>query len=306
MNTVDEQTGEVMDNTLIPYALDIFLAITAQPVKPEQAQILLEKIKPEDLDILPTGEIYLTQIRYRDRLNRAFGPGGWAMRPLSQPYVKDELAMQEWALYANGQFMAYAVGGAEYRESNNRMNWSDVLETVKSNALMRLCKDLGIAAECWDRRYTTAFKNEYCVKVWIKDKNKPQWRRLDAEPFRDELKPTDDSPNRDKFGFAPIQPKQAKAEPKAVKVEPAIDLNQVFPREQGSQATPTNGELPRSPKTLLEYANSHTNGYYGKLPHLFNALKKVFGESWNWPAFDDAEGWGRATQAAVTYPQSKA
>lgn len=202
MQTIDTQTGEVIETTLtvIPEAIpDIFTDIAAKPVTDEQAAILLAETDPDDLDILPTGEVYLSQARYRQRLNQAFKPGAWAMRPLSKPYIKDNLAMQEWALYANGQFIAYAVGGAEYSESNQRMNWSDVLETVKSNALMRLCKDLGIASECWNKRFTEAFKAGHCVKVFVEGRPKPQWRRLDSDPFYKETGATNDSPNRDRY-----------------------------------------------------------------------------------------------------------
>jgi hypothetical protein len=107
--------------------------------------------------------------------------------------------MQEWALYAQGQFISAAVGGAEYQEENNRMTWSDVLETIKSNALMRLCKDLGIASECWDKKFTRKFQQEYCVQVWVDGKNRPLWRRMDSPAFYKEKGPTDDSPNKEKL-----------------------------------------------------------------------------------------------------------
>jgi hypothetical protein len=200
MDTIDPQTGEVQDaKALTIFSPDTFVNIAVKPVSDEQATILLDKIDPDDLDVLPTGEVYLTQAKYRARLNKAFRPGGWAMRPLGSPYIKDELAMQEWALYANGQFLAYAVGGAEYKASNQRMNWSDVLETLKSNALMRLCKDLGIAAECWNKQFTESFKAQYCFKVWVEDQKRPQWRRMDSNPLYKERGIVEDSPNKEKY-----------------------------------------------------------------------------------------------------------
>lgn len=39
-------------------------------------------------------------------------------------------------------------------------------EGAKSNALMRCCKDLGIASELWDPRFIRQFKAKYCVEVW--------------------------------------------------------------------------------------------------------------------------------------------
>lgn len=225
-NDTSNNTAIVPIHNLSP---EVFNNIARKPVSPEQAEVLLTATNHDDLDILPTGEVYLTQSKYRQRLNQAFDPGGWAMRPLSPPYVKDNLAMQEWALYANdGQFLAYAVGGATYQEDNRRMDWSDTLETVKSNALMRLCKDLGIALECWDKKFVSEFRAKYCVKVWRKNYDKPQWRRADAEPFYDETGPVQDSP----------KPKQ--------------------PNSQPSPDQPTNGKpklgRPMTPEQLLSAA----------------------------------------------------
>lgn len=39
-------------------------------------------------------------------------------------------------------------------------------EACKSNALMRCCKDLGIASELWDPRFIRTFKEKYCVEVF--------------------------------------------------------------------------------------------------------------------------------------------
>lgn len=59
-------------------------------------------------------------------------------------------------------------------------------EGAKSNALMRCCKDLGIAAELWDPRFIRKFKKEHCHEVWVehvvsKQKRKI-WLRKDCEP----------------------------------------------------------------------------------------------------------------------------
>jgi len=60
-------------------------------------------------------------------------------------------------------------------------------EACKSNALMRCCKDLGIASELWDPRFIREFKAKYCVEVFVenlKDKTKKKlWRRKDQPKF---------------------------------------------------------------------------------------------------------------------------
>lgn len=41
------------------------------------------------------------------------------------------------------------------------------VEGCKSNALMRCCKDLGIASELWDPTFLSAFKKNHMAEVWV-------------------------------------------------------------------------------------------------------------------------------------------
>lgn len=41
------------------------------------------------------------------------------------------------------------------------------VEGCKSNALMRCCKDLGIASELWDPVFIRNFKKRYMQEVWV-------------------------------------------------------------------------------------------------------------------------------------------
>jgi hypothetical protein len=161
----------------------------------EMRAILEEPIPPEDLDILPTGEVYASQVQYRRRLTRVFGPGGWVMLELSQPTIKNNVVIQKWALFARSVFIASAWGEQEYFDNNPRMSYATALESAKSNALTRCCKDLSIASECWDRHYTEAFKREYCTEVIIQQYAgggaRKMWRRKDGEPFWQERQPQD-------------------------------------------------------------------------------------------------------------------
>ncbi|MCI0618649.1 mitochondrial genome maintenance protein MGM101 [bacterium] len=85
------------------------------------------------------------------------------------------------------------MGEAKYQPGKSRKSYASALEACKSNALMRCCKDIGVASECWDRKFTNQFKKEYCVAVWrdgYKDpesgKNRPCWRLRSDDPFFDE------------------------------------------------------------------------------------------------------------------------
>jgi hypothetical protein len=41
------------------------------------------------------------------------------------------------------------------------------MEGAKSNALMRCCKDLGVAAELWDRSFVRKWKKQHAQEVWV-------------------------------------------------------------------------------------------------------------------------------------------
>lgn len=57
--------------------------------------------------------------------------------------------MREYALFCLGRFVAQTVGEHTFYSSNN-MVYGKAMEAAKSNALMRCCKDLGVASELWD------------------------------------------------------------------------------------------------------------------------------------------------------------
>ncbi|KAK6615403.1 hypothetical protein H4I95_00555 [Botrytis cinerea] len=58
-------------------------------------------------------------------------------------------------------------------------------EGCKSNALMRCCKDLGVASELWDPRFIRKFMKQHAKQVWgehvVTKKKKQLWMRKDDE-----------------------------------------------------------------------------------------------------------------------------
>lgn len=62
---------------------------------------------------------------------------------------KISLVSREYALYCQGKFVAQSLGEHTFYGDNN-MHYGKACESAKSNALMRCCKDLGIASELWD------------------------------------------------------------------------------------------------------------------------------------------------------------
>jgi len=179
---VNSETGELV----IAEEFKGYAGVATLSLDDKQRAMFDEVFPPEAHDVLPTGEVYVSQVHYRRKLNKVFGPGGWALVPRG-PYVKQGATLiREYALVVNGRFVSEATGEGDYHETNSRMSYASTAEAVKSNALTRCCKDLGIGWECWDKRFCERYKREHCVKVWRKSQKAPQWRRGDAEPWYDE------------------------------------------------------------------------------------------------------------------------
>ncbi|KAI1482231.1 mitochondrial genome maintenance MGM101 [Daldinia eschscholtzii] len=155
---------------------------------PETAAVLQARLHPDDIEVKPDGIIYLPEIKYRRILNAAFGPGGWGLAPRGQLMVHEKLVTREYALVVHGRFVAQARGEMQYFSEEGI---STAAEGCKSNALMRCCKDLGIASELWDPRFIRKFMKEHAMQVWVEHvttkKRKQIWLRKDDEvryPFK--------------------------------------------------------------------------------------------------------------------------
>ncbi|KAI1078770.1 Mgm101p-domain-containing protein [Whalleya microplaca] len=150
---------------------------------PEVAAVLQAPLDPDDVEVKPDGIIYLPEIKYRRILNAAFGPGGWGLAPRADLHVQEKLVTREYALVVHGRFVAQARGEQQYFTEEGI---STAAEGAKSNALMRCCKDLGIASELWDPRYIRKFMKSHATQQWVEHvltkKRKQIWLRKDDEP----------------------------------------------------------------------------------------------------------------------------
>jgi len=188
---VDAATEETRSD-FAGYAGVATVALTAD----QQKELMLE-LPDEAHDILPTGEVYVQQVHYRRKLNSVFGPAGWALVPRSSFAMQGNTITREYALVGpGGRFISEAIGESEYQPNNARMSYASACEACKSNALTRCCKDLGIASECWDRRWCDKWIAANAVKVWRNGVKNPQWRRKDAAPWWDEKGAAEPQPPR--------------------------------------------------------------------------------------------------------------
>ncbi|KAL2314974.1 hypothetical protein POMI540_1533 [Schizosaccharomyces pombe] len=155
-----------------------FFGLSSQPFSKEICDLLTAPLEVDDIEIKPDGILYLPEIKYRRILNKAFGPGGWGLAPRGNTNVTSKSVSREYALVCHGRLVSVARGEQTYFDPEGIATAS---EGCKSNALMRCCKDLGVASELWDPRYIRVFKRENCVEVFVENvltkKRRKLWRR---------------------------------------------------------------------------------------------------------------------------------
>lgn len=161
-----------------------YLGLSSQAFSKEIAEVLTAPINPLDIEIKPDGLIYLPEIKYRRILNKAFGPGAWGLAPRTSTTVHPKIVSREYALVCLGRLVAISRGEQEYFDP---AGIPTATEACKSNALMRCCKDLGIASELWDPRFIREFKAKHCMEIFAEHlptkKKKKLWRRRDQPKF---------------------------------------------------------------------------------------------------------------------------
>jgi len=152
---------------------------------PEQAGMLCAPIEHADVEVKPDGLLYLPEIKYRRILNRAFGPGGWGLAPRGESIVTAKLVTREYGLVVQGRLVSIARGEQQYFDPDGIPT---ATEGCKSNALMRCCKDLGIASELWDPRFIREFSSKMTKEIWVehvgtKKKRKVVLRKDDSPKY---------------------------------------------------------------------------------------------------------------------------
>jgi hypothetical protein len=95
-------------------------------------------------------------------------------------------SFQDYKLYTDGgRLVSVARGEQDYF---SKEGIPTATEGCKSNALMRCCKDLGVASELWDPRFIREFKSGQAKEVFVehvvnKRKTKIWLRKGDAVQY---------------------------------------------------------------------------------------------------------------------------
>ncbi|KAI5960298.1 MGM101 [Candida pseudojiufengensis] len=164
-------------NAVIDWS-DSYHGLGSKPFSKEISDILLAPIDDLDIEIKPDGLLYLPEIKYRRILNKAFGPGGWGLVPRTSSHITKSQISREFGLICHGRLISIARGEQDYFGGEEKI--TTALEGCKSNALMRCCKDLGIASELWDPSFIRKWKSKYCEEVFaehvVNKKKKKLWK----------------------------------------------------------------------------------------------------------------------------------
>ncbi len=213
-DAVPEQRRFAADSIRAPLPPAVYERLGQMTFTKEQEIELDKPLPEEEADIRPDdGAVYASHEYYRRKLNAVFGRMGWTLipgSPLAQEPNSDNY-YRVWILFIGGVYVSEAMASRKYIKTNARMSLDDVAEAIKSDALRRCCKDLGIATECWNKRWTEKWRKENAVqvvaKVWRngQEVNAKAWRRKDADPLPGEQQ-----------GSSPVrQPEGPKASPAA-------------------------------------------------------------------------------------------
>ena len=174
-NETENQANQHANNLEFGEVIRKMLA-TAGTLELTEAQnkILYAPINDSDVYIKPDGLIYLSWIKYSNRLTGAFTGTGWAMIPQGMPKIQNNLIVWGFHLVIKGIYCGFAIGEQQYFD-NGRMTFGEACEGAKSNALMRLCKALGIGLELWDKQFIERWLATYANKKWDDEKRKYLW-----------------------------------------------------------------------------------------------------------------------------------
>lgn len=146
----------------------------------EKKKILFAPVKDEDVEIRPDGLIYLPWMEYVSRLRDAFGVS-WAIIPKDMPKFQGNHVYWPFYLMIQGKLAGFAIGEQQYHPTNATMTYGDAVEGAKSNALMRLCKGLGISLELWKPSFIRGWKERYAEEYYDEDKKKKLWRKKNGK-----------------------------------------------------------------------------------------------------------------------------
>jgi hypothetical protein len=114
--------------------------------------------------------LYIEHAYLRERLNQVLGVGSavplrrreWAEKyTYINKYKQEAEAVRVYVdlvLLVRGAVVGEAIGDATYYLDNAATNYSDALESAKSNAMRRCCKEFGVGLQAWKKGWGEGWK----------------------------------------------------------------------------------------------------------------------------------------------------
>lgn len=209
----------------------------------KQNEILYAPVNDFDVFIKPDGLIYLSWMKYSERLNKALGGTSWTMLPEGTPKIMNtNLVVWGFHLVIKGSYQGFSLGEQQYF-SNSRMTYGEACEGAKSNALMRLCKGIGIGLELWDKNFIDRWVKTYARSYQGND-GKTKWTQKDGV--------------QDNFLKLQAQEKEGKKTSTLVPVVPVIHTSEVIvsvvPKTKKIKKSVQDENIPLEEITELEVA----------------------------------------------------
>ena len=151
------------------------------------------------------GWVYLKYTVYQDRLNRAFGEDGngkrprvfphpqafshtstaWKLIPTSNLQIreKSQTHYRSYALFVNEIFISEAIGDAQPDRGvgKNDPQFSCLEERCRYMALVRCCKDIGVALELWEKQTADQLKFANFSKLPVQGSSFRPWGRKEKK-----------------------------------------------------------------------------------------------------------------------------
>lgn len=155
---------------------------------PEQAEVLSRPVDPDWVEVRYPNVCYLPAAYYRKVLDEAFGLGGWQLVEAGQPHKIADGYYQAFVFKVDRVPIMKKIGAYVVKGENQVMTPGNALEAVRSNAEMRVAKELGVARELWWPAWCRKWCKEYCVEVDRTKRGIPILARRDDEAGYDALR----------------------------------------------------------------------------------------------------------------------
>lgn len=157
---------------------------SAEPLDlPEpKRQALMAPFPDHQVEIRPTGELYIPHVYVRRRLNEVLGPGRWALWTIRHGR-SGNVVYVHCVLIVEGRAIGDAYADATWEASNPRMSFTDAVQAAEASALRRLAaKFLSCGDQVWLPDFCRRWIAQYAESqsVWEHGRRVERWRRRDS------------------------------------------------------------------------------------------------------------------------------